>query len=92
MFANQEKVSVHVAVLCVSVSVSVTAVSETVGSVNVHNFFFHMTDYDEIFTKLKAMPGDAASKKSVVLEIIQEAKRLKKAQLIAQLEAFEAAL
>jgi len=45
-------------------------------------------NYEEIFNKLKGIQGDSQTKKAFVQEIIQEAKRFKKAQLVLQLEAY----
>mmetsp|Transcript_11630 Transcript_11630/g.16135 ORF Transcript_11630/g.16135 Transcript_11630/m.16135 type:complete len:793 (+) Transcript_11630:2-2380(+) len=49
-------------------------------------------NYDEVFNHLKLLQGDNASKKAFVEDIIQEAKRIKKTQLVTQLEAYEKTL
>jgi hypothetical protein len=48
--------------------------------------------YDELFAKLKMLQSDVATKKLLIQECIGESKRLKKAQLVAQLEEFEKSL
>jgi len=45
--------------------------------------------YDMIFEKLKLLRGGTDTKKAVVQEIIQQAKKYKKAALIGQLEQYE---
>ena len=46
-------------------------------------------EHDDLFLRLKELTGDVTSKKAFVMEIIQEARKVKKAQLVAQLEAYE---
>jgi len=46
---------------------------------------------DEVLTKLKSLQVDGSqmnAKKACIHEVIQEAKRLKKAQLVSQLELY----
>lgn len=43
-------------------------------------------DYDEIFNKIKTFQGDPQSRKLFIQDIIQQAMRLKKVQLVTQLE------
>jgi hypothetical protein len=50
--------------------------------------FLTYLDYDGIFIKLKEIQGDTQIKRSVLQEIIQEAKRVKKAQLVTLLEDY----
>lgn len=45
-------------------------------------------NYEEIFSKLKGLQGDIATKQAFVQEVIQEAKRFKKAILVQQLETY----
>ena len=49
-------------------------------------------EFDEVFVKLKELTGDVPSRKAFVQEIIVEAKKMKKMQLVSLLENFEKAI